>query len=68
MTGNQNAHYGQQAGASNNEHEILKIHASKCVNNFILIIQINMSNLTFNMAWIDLNIKVYNRDDIYFRV
>ena len=23
-----------------------------------------MSNLIFNMAWIDLNIKGYNRDDI----
>ena len=54
-----------------NKHERLKmnmkyskIHASKCLNYFKLIIQINMLNLIFNMAWIDLNIKVYNRDDI----
>ena len=54
-----------------NKHECLKIsmkyskiHASKCLNNFKLIIWINILNLIFNMAWIDLNIKVYNRDDI----
>ena len=54
-----------------NKHERLKmsmkyskIHASKFLNYFKLIIQINMLNLIFNMAWIDLNIKVYNRDDI----
>ena len=41
-----------------------KIHASKCRNNFKLIIRINMSNLIFNMAWIDPNIKAYNRNDI----
>ena len=37
-----------------------KIHASKCINKFKLIIRINISNLIFNMAWIDLNLKVYN--------
>ena len=41
-----------------------KIHASKCLSNFKLIIRINMSSLIFNMAWIDLNTKLYNRDDI----
>ena len=54
-----------------NKHERLKmsmkyskIHASKFLNYFKLIIQINMLNLIFNIAWIDLNIKVFNRDDI----
>ena len=41
-----------------------KFHTSKCLYNFNLIIRINMSNLIFNMAWIDLNFKVYNQEDM----